>query len=361
MPKTHSSDPKAFPSAQKPRPPATSPPEGAQDFTIVAMGASAGGLEACTGMLAALVDGHGLAFILVQHLHPTHESMMVELLASHTSMTVQQAVHGMLIEPDHLYIIPPGTYLSVENGILHILRPHAPHGARLPFDFLLLSLAKEFGEWAVCVVLSGSGGDGSVGLMEIKARGGLVIVQDPAEAGYSGMPTSAIETGEVDLVLPLAGIADTLVTHGRRRTEVSPLVHSVPEPDVKCGPAEIIELLRVKTNHDFTLYKPGTLQRRITRRMAISGIESGDIGQYLALLRTNAQELDLLSKDLLINVTNFFRDPKVFEFLTQVVVPDLIRSKVVDQSLRIWIARRRSRQQMPASSCKSLLPMPIPM
>ena len=186
----------------------------------MAIGASAGGLEACTSLLAALVDGHGLAFILVQHLDPTHESMMVELLAAHTSMTVQQAVQGILIEPDHLYIIPPGTYLSVEKGALHVSRPHAPHGARLPFDFLLLSLAKEFGGRAVCVVLSGSGGDGSVGLKQIKARGGLVIAQDPAEAGYSGMPKSAIETGAVDLVLPLAGIADALVTHDRRTAEV---------------------------------------------------------------------------------------------------------------------------------------------
>ena len=151
-----------------------------------------------------------------------------------------------MIAPEHLYIIPPGTYLSVENGALHILRPHAPHGARLPFDFLLLSLAKEFADRAVCVVLSGSGGDGSVGLKEIKARGGLVIAQDPAEAGYCGMPKSAIETGEVDLVLPLAGIADALVTHDRRIAGVSPFGNPVPEPAAKSGPGEGICSTRLK-------------------------------------------------------------------------------------------------------------------
>ncbi len=203
---------------------------------------------------------------------------------------------------------------------------------------LLLSLAKEFADRAVCVVLSGSGGDGSVGLKEIKACGGLVIAQDPAEAGYSGMPKSAIETGEVDLVLPLAGIAEALVTHDRRLAELFQPSNAVPEPAAKSGPSEVIGLLRAKTNHDFTLYKQGTLQRRIARRMAIAGIESGDMRQYLALLRSNVQELDLLAKDLLINVTSFFRDPKVFEFLAQAVVPDLIRGKIADQSLRVWIA-----------------------
>ncbi len=187
-------------------------------------------------------------------------------------------------------------------------------------------------------MLSGSGGDGSVELKQIKARGGLVIAQDPAEAGYSGMPKSAIETGAVDLVLPLAGIADALVTHDRRTAGVSRPGNPVPEPAAKSGPGEVIELLRAKTNHDFRLYKQGTLQRRIARRMGIAGIELGEMGQYLALLRTNVQELDLLAKDLLINVTSFFRDPKVFEFLAKAVVPDLIRGKIADQSLRVWIA-----------------------
>ena len=142
-----------------------------------------------------------MAFILVQHLDPTHESMMVELLAGHTSMTVLQAADGMPIEPDHLYVIPPGTYLSVGDGALHLSQPQARHGARLPFDFLLHSLAEECGARAICVILSGTGADGSLGLKAVKEKCGLVIAQDPDEAGYDGMPRSAIATGAVDLVL----------------------------------------------------------------------------------------------------------------------------------------------------------------
>jgi len=171
------------------------------------MGASAGGLDACRRLLDALAAGNGMAFILVQHLDPTHESMMVNLLAGHTSMTVRQATDGMLIEREHLYVIPPGTYLSVGHGALHLSQPQARHGARLPFDFLLHSLAEECGTRAICVILSGTGADGSLGLKVIKEKGGFVIAQDPGEAGYDGMPRSAIMTGAVDLVLPVAKIS----------------------------------------------------------------------------------------------------------------------------------------------------------
>ena len=164
----------------------------------------------------ALPAGNGMAFILVQHLDPTHESMMVDLLAGHTSMTVRQATDGMPIERDHLYVIPPGTYLSVGDGALHLSQPQARHGARLPFDFLLHSLAEECGARAICVILSGTGADGSLGLKAVKEKGGLVIAQDPDEAGYDGMPRSAIMTGAVDLVLPVAKIPEALVKYGRR-------------------------------------------------------------------------------------------------------------------------------------------------
>src|ERR1700690_3972110 len=175
------------------------------DFPIVAIGASAGGLEACRKLLDALPADNGMAFILVQHLDPSHDSMMVDLLAGNTAMPVLQASDGMAIERERVYVIPPGVYLSVDDkGALRLSRPQARHGMRLPFDFLLNSLARECGARTVCVVLSGTGADGSLGLRAVKAKGGLVIAQEVGEGAYDGMPQSAIATGEVDLVLPAA-------------------------------------------------------------------------------------------------------------------------------------------------------------
>jgi chemotaxis response regulator CheB len=176
--------------------------EGSEDFPVVGIGASAGGLEACTKLLGALPSDNGMAFILVQHLDPKHESMMVELLAHRTAMTVVQATNGAQIERKHLYIIPPDSYLSVSNGALHLSQPLARHGARLPFDFLLRSLAEEYGERAIGVILSGTGADGSLGVKAVKEKGGLVIAQDPDEAAFDGMPRNAILTDAVDQISP---------------------------------------------------------------------------------------------------------------------------------------------------------------
>jgi two-component system CheB/CheR fusion protein len=289
-------------------------------------------------LVAALPACNGMAFILIQHLDPIHESMMADLLSGHTTMTVRQATEGMPIERDHLYVIPPGTYLSVDKGALHLSQPLAPHGARLPVDFLLQSLAEEFGARAVCVILSGTGADGSLGLKAVKEKGGLIIAQDPDEAGYDGMPRNAIATGAVDLVLPVAKIAEALVKFDRRMALTRAKNGSIPQNKEQEWLPEIVELLRTKTGHDFTLYKPGTLQRRIERRMAMGAIEKDGINHYLDVLRGDTNELDLLAKDLLINVTSFFRDPKVFDLLAEKIVPDLIRSQKPDQPLRIWIA-----------------------
>src|SRR5690242_4006366 len=224
-------------------------PDGsAADFLVVGIGASAGGLDACRKLITALPAGNGMAFILVQHLDPTHESMMVDLLAGHTPMTVRQATDGMPIEPDHLYVIPPGTYLAVRNATLHLSRPHARHGARLPFDFLLHSLAAECGARAICVILSGSGADGSLGLKAVKENEGIVIAQDPDEAAYDGMPRSAIMSGAVDLVLPVANIPEALVKYNRgiarsrRQSGVAP-------DTVHAWLPEIIDLVRTKTSY----------------------------------------------------------------------------------------------------------------
>ncbi|MDZ4381736.1 MAG: chemotaxis protein CheB [Parvibaculum sp.] len=308
------------------------------NFPVVGIGASAGGLDACKRLVSALPANIGMAFILVQHLDPTHESMMVDLLAEHTTMSVRQATDGMPIERDYLYLIPPGTYLSIKKGALHLSQPAARHGARLPFDFLLHSLTEQYGPRAVCVVLSGTGADGSLGLRHVKQNGGLVIAQDPDEAAYDGMPKSAIMTGAVDLVLPVTEIPGALIEHAQRMALIHQEPDSEPTADAQDRLSEIIDLLRARTTHNFTLYKRGTLQRRIERRMALAAVETDDMNRYLEVLQNDESELDLLAKDLLINVTSFFRDPTVFDFLAEKIVPGMILGRSLDQPLRVWIA-----------------------
>lgn len=298
-------------------------------FPVVGIGASAGGLEACARFLDALPSETGMAFILVQHLDPTHKSLMAELLAKHTRMAVAEVADGMQVEPDRLYVIPPGTYLAVSKGALRLTNPLARHGARLPFDFLLNSLAESYGPRAIGVVLSGTGADGSIGVKAVREMGGFVVAQDPEEADYGGMPRSAIAVGAVDLILPAAEIGNAIVHRARQPSTVPQTLDSLPA---------IVELLRTATAHDFTLYKMGTLKRRIERRMALAGIKGDGMARYLETLRDDTKELDLLAKDLLINVTSFFRDPQVFEQLGAKVIPDLVAAQPIDMPLRVWIA-----------------------
>ena len=304
------------------------------DFPVVGIGASAGGLEAFTKLFTALPSDSGMAFILIQHLDPTHESMMVALLSSHTRMKVLQATDGMMIEKDHVYVIPPRVYLSIKNGSLHLSVPRERHGARMPLDFFLCSLAEEYGARAVCAILSGTGADGSLGLKAVKEKGGLVIVQDPKEAAFDGMPRNAILTGVADVILAVEKIPGALKTYangaafnGKRAGATSP-----PDEEIL---NEIIDLLRASTSHDFALYKPGTLLRRMERRMAIAGIPGS--GRYMEVLRKDSNELERLAKDLLIHVTGFFRDADAFETLAARVIPELVRQKTSDQPLRVWI------------------------
>lgn len=318
--------------------PALLPSRHPGDFTVVGIGASAGGLEACRKLLAALPTPTGMAFILVQHLDPHHESLMVDLLAGYTALAVRQAADGMTLERENLYVIPPGTYLSVIGDALRLSKPQERHGARLPFDFLLKSLAEACQARAICVILSGTGADGSIGLKAVKEQGGLVIAQDPAEAAYDGMPRNSISTGVVDLILSLAKIPEALVNFDRRMGRVRAGRSQRPQPTVRNWLDEIVTLLREKTSHDFTLYKTGTLQRRIDRRMAMAAVETEGMEHYLSVLRNDPKELELLARDLLINVTSFFRDAKVFEFLSMSIIPDLIRKHPIDQTFRIWVA-----------------------
>ncbi|UDF32847.1 UNVERIFIED_ORG: response regulator (plasmid) [Roseateles sp. XES5] len=300
---------------------------------VIAIGASAGGLDACRALLEAMPSGGGNTFILVQHLDPIHESLLVELLSSHTSMKVVQAADGRKLEPDHLFIIPPGCYIAVEADTIRLTTPPVRRGIRMPYDFLLNSLAAAYGARATAVVLSGTGTDGSIGIRFIREAGGRVYVQDPEEADYDGMPKSAIDSGMAEHVMPLAAIAQAL------QSPWSPTVpDSVRPPSKQAVVDRILTMLRETAGKDFALYKQGTLYRRLERRMAMAGIASTDTARYLRLLEENASELSQLAADILINVTSFFRDPEIFERLRTKIVPELIAAHPSGRTLRLWIA-----------------------
>jgi two-component system CheB/CheR fusion protein len=326
----------SLPGQTRPQPNGRASPKRASiDFPVVALGASAGGLDAFKKFFDVLPGNNGMAFVLIQHLDPTHESLMVDLLTGHTPMKVLQATDRMQLARDCVYLIPPGAYLAIEGGSLRLSKPRERHGARMPFDFFLRSLAEECGERAICAILSGTGTDGSLGLKAVKEKGGLVIVQDPEEAAFDGMPRSAILSGGADLVLTAAEIPQALVRYGRQ-TYVKAGSMDVRSSDTvhEVFPG-IIDLLAAKTPHDFSLYKQGTLQRRIERRMAMAGIGNG--AGYLQVLREDTGERELLAKDLLINVTHFFRDPAAFELLGEQIIPELVRRQTLDRPLRIWV------------------------
>jgi two-component system CheB/CheR fusion protein len=302
-------------------------------FPVVAIGASAGGLEVFRSFLDAQTPKSGMALVMIQHLDPTHPSLMVELLSSHTSMSVVQAADGAPLEPDHVYLIPPGVSLAIRDGLLRLSKPTERHGARLPFDFFLGSLAEACGELAIAVVLSGSGADGSVGLRAIKEKGGLVIVQDPEEAEFDGMPRSAIATGAVDFVASVADIPDLIFTELHPAASgVVDATKSLKDPSDEF--AQIIALVRDKTSHDFSVYKKGTLERRLEHRMNAVRIE--DRLLYLKLLREKPGEAELLRKDLLIGVTQFFRGKAAFEFLSKEIIPNLVNWQKDERPIRVW-------------------------
>ncbi len=274
------------------------------------LGASAGGLVAVRGLLDAMPSNTGMAFVVIQHTAPTHDSLLVDLLASHTLMPVQQATHGTVVAPNHVYVSPPGAYLAIERNTLVLSEPPEGANIRLPIDHFLQSLASDQQQRATCVILSGTGTDGSLGLQSVRQRGGLVIAQDPTEASYDGMPRSAIATGAVDLVLALKDIPKSLIAHARRRRTVTPASGDRPVQVLSAAVTAIIDAVKHRTGHDFTQYKHGTLLRRIERRMGMNWTSDSD--EYLALVRQDPAEAELLAKDLLVSVTGFFRDPDAY-------------------------------------------------
>ncbi|MDP4193089.1 MAG: chemotaxis protein CheB, partial [Bacteroidota bacterium] len=302
-------------------------------FPVVGIGASAGGLEALEQFFTHVNEPNGMAYVVIQHLDPTHKGMMPELLQRCTTMKVFQAKEGLKIRPNSIYVIPPNKSMSVLNGSLHLFAPIETRGLRLPVDYFFHSLAEDYKENSIAVILSGMGSDGSAGLRSIKEKGGIVLVQDPETAKYSGMPRSAIEAVVADIVAP----ADELVAKLLTFLKHFPAVHPIPSTETIDRNAldKIIILLRTKTGHDFSPYKKNSVHRRIERRMAVHKIDK--ISQYVRFLQENPKELDILFKELLIGVTSFFRDPAVWEFLKEKVFPSLFERLPNRYVLRAWV------------------------
>jgi two-component system, chemotaxis family, CheB/CheR fusion protein len=301
----------------------------------VGLGASAGGLEALQQFIANVPPASGMAYVVVQHLDPTHKAMLTELLQRATAMPVHEATESMRAEPDMVYVIPASTELTVVNGRLRLAEPAQPRGRRLPIDALFCSLARDQGERAIGVVLSGMGSDGTIGLQAIKAQGGLTLAQDPTSAQFDSMPRSAIDAGACDIVASAAELPRRILLVAAKHPVTA--VRSVGTgEDSEQSLNVILGLLRERSKHDLTLYKISTVKRRIERRMGVHGLDT--LTGYGRFVQENPQELDLLFKELLIGVTSFFRDPPLWQELKDTVLPALLARRTPGTPMRAWVA-----------------------
>ncbi len=333
--KNADSDGKGMEVSHEERGPIDSAPS--DSFLVVAIGASAGGLEAFQAFFSHMNEDSGMAFVLISHLAPDHDSLLSELIGKETQMSVLQVQSDTHLEPDNVYVIPPNATLTVNDGVLQLSTPAEARGHRAPINTFFRSLSEDQGENAVCVILSGSGSDGTLGLKSIKEFGGLAIVQDPATAKYDSMPRNAITTGLIDYVLPVEEIPAKLIDYNRHRDG---LRKNFGEEGILNSTADhltqICSLLRRRIGHDFSGYKQNTLTRRIQRRIQIT--QQISVAAYLNYLQADTEEINLLFKDLLIGVTHFFRDPEAFEELRDRVVSPLVERSDADNSLRVWVA-----------------------
>ncbi|GAA0256923.1 Protein-glutamate methylesterase/protein-glutamine glutaminase [Methylorubrum aminovorans] len=299
---------------------------------VVGIGASAGGLEALREMLSRAQAPTGMAFVVVQHLDPNYESMLAQLLDRHTDLEVLQCEGSERIEGDTVYIIPPGRGLAIQQGVLELTEFLQPRGLRRPIDDFFLSLAVDQQANAACVILSGTGADGTTGLRAVKEHGGVCVVQQPETARYDGMPLSAVGTGLVDFVQPPGEIVNCLAAFFRRRGS-DPLDEQAER--LADHVDDLCRVIRTAVGHDFSGYKRTTLIRRVERRMHVLGIDAGR--DYLARIRADKSECDALFRDLLINVTRFFRDAEMFEVLRERAIEPLLRDRDPDEDIRVWI------------------------
>jgi two-component system, chemotaxis family, CheB/CheR fusion protein len=301
-------------------------------LTVVGIGASAGGLKALQSFFDALPNDTNMAYVVITHLHPEYVSHLPEILQSHTQMPVTQVKQLVAVEPDHVYVIPPNRRMVMADSKLDIAEFDEPRGHRAPIDLFFRSLASSHPDSAA-IVLSGSGTDGAVGIKAVKESGGLLMVQHPNEAEYDSMPRAAIATGLADVVLPAAQLAEKLVHYTRNRTQLPQDENELSTEEMETI-QRILAQVHARTGHDFSQYKRSTILRRIQRRMQLNGFTT--LEAYLGYLRLNVPEATAMFNDILIGVTNFFRDAEAWKTLSEKVIPKLFEDKEIGDRIRGW-------------------------
>ena len=308
-------------------------------FPVIGIGASVGGLEPLEAFFATIptdkLPAADMAFVVIQHLSPKHKSILGEILKKDTDMPIKEIQDGMELEPNTIYFNPPDRDVSIYQGEFHLLEPSEARHARMPIDFLFRSLAQDQEEKSICIVLSGTGSDGTLGLEAVKGAGGMTMAQAEEQAKYPFMPRSAIDTGLVDYVLTVEQMPEELIRYVRHPYLLGRERKLPPNKYYQNFLQKILMLVRASTKHDFSHYKQTTIRRRIGRRMAVHKIE--DIAAYFRYLQQNPAEIQTLIKDLIICVTSFFRDLEAFKALETWVIPDILTRKSPGQPVRVWV------------------------
>lgn len=304
-------------------------------FPIVGLGASAGGLHALQTFFEHMPSDSGMAFVVILHLSPDYDSQAAVLLQAHTAMPVEQVVDTVALQPNHVYVIPPDRQLLIIDSELRLSEPESEQSGRVPIDHFFRTLADASQHQAIAIILSGTGSDGTLGIKRVKEHGGTIFVQEPQEAEFDGMPRSAIDTGLVDFVLPVTAMPERLLTFQRSASQIGlPATEATLSRDDDTALYEILAVLTTRTGHDFSQYKRPTLLRRTARRMQVMGVS--DLQSYLEALRSQPEETQVLLQDLLISVTNFFRDRDAWTAL-EAIIPLLFAGKGPSDQVRVWV------------------------
>ncbi|MGH4117337.1 chemotaxis protein CheB [Clostridium sp.] len=305
------------------------------DFSIIGIGASAGGLAAISAFLGNVPENSGLAFVIVQHMENNSKQILVELLQSDTSMKVVQASENVSVQPNYVYVIPPDKNMSIKNNVIHIFDYTEPHNKRLPIDFLFSSLADDKRERSIGVILSGMGADGTAGLKKIKEEGGGTFIQEPSSAKFDGMPSNVISEGVTEVIATVETMPSKIISYIENNSNTV-MIDKDNENKNKSCIDNIIVMIRAHTGHDFSSYKRSTIERRIERCMGIHQIDN--IESYVDFLNDNPSELNFIFKEFLIGVTSFFREQAEWQLLKEKVIPALLDQRAPTDTVRIWIS-----------------------
>jgi chemotaxis methyl-accepting protein methylase len=308
-----------------------------REFLVVGIGASAGGVQALQEFFANVPADSGMAYVVILHLSPDHDSRLAQVLQQTAAIPVTQVKGEVAVVPDHVYVVPPNNHLTITKGIIAVNTNIKTEERRAPVDIFFRSLATAYGPRAICVVLSGTGANGSMGLKRVKEMGGIALVQNPREAEFNEMPRNSIATELVDEILSVAEIPDKIIEYKKRMGTITiPVEAEKREESEQQALREIFTHLRVSTGHDFSNYKRATILRRIERRINVRDLPT--LPAYAAFLHEHPEEIKALLKDLLISVTNFFRDKEAFDAIKEHVLPKILENKKQEDNVRIWIA-----------------------